>query len=257
MMRKLEILLRITQYPQIGTKLNERNRILLLYVINQTILPNLKLHGHTNFMKYIKDSKISLSLYYETIAPYLKIDPIRLSNNFDWKTFALFNFIILHQYVEKTTQKIYQVEHDEKELQINFNNIQDKILPFNIINFNDKRRSLKSVISSIIDYKYSAQFSHFLSEHGAPMVGYRILQETLVQPYDDQSIIKVFLCLSCYLSNDHFRCYQLLQQLLEKSKDKSSTLLNLLGSLLCVKQLDKPEVRYIPRHYSLGSINVC
>jgi hypothetical protein len=104
---------------------------------------------------------------YYLFAGYLLKSPfLETLNRIDWIRLIFYNFVILYQYIDKKSQKSYKLEGAEDNDIPNFNNIRDKVSPFNVINFNEVKSSLKKITTEIIDHKFAAFFFHFLYDMG-------------------------------------------------------------------------------------------
>ena len=245
--RKMEIIFKFCNKNYIQY-FSDRKKLLLLYTINQSLVPlinqvNLPAFDHfglgliQNFKDYIE--------FFVTSDKQSLFSPNSLRTP-DWKQFAMTNFILMHTLTSKRTEKQYKIEDESGEQIPVLNDIHSKILPFNVINYNELRNRIKRLSHNIIDHQYMASFTNFLMQYyNGPLIK-ELLENFLSQPFDDQLFIKYILCITFLCEEDYFKCYQLLLQLLEKEKvkEKSIFVLNFIGSFLCLKYLDKPEVTW-------------
>ena len=227
---------------------DELQKLLLLYSINQTVLPFLNLKDlpvlHTVCSPYFHSLKNYAAFFIGTISV----------NNFNlnaipdfcsWKTFALINFLIMHHINGKRTYKTLKIDETGRNKPQNLDDIQHRLYPFNVVNLTETKRRIKKLAHDVKDHKYLALFMGFLMEHYEDIHLLKsLLEESVAQPFDDKLIIKTFLCIIFYLEGDYFKCYQFIYQLLEREKlqERNTYVITYLASLLCLKYLDKPEV---------------
>jgi hypothetical protein len=220
-------------------EISEHNKIILLYTLNMTIIPMLDLKDLPAFNKV---SPVDYKEFVEFMSSPSSYKVSSLPKDPSWKQFVLTNFCILHQLILKRTELTYKLE-GTKEI-ISLDDINEIISPFSTVNLNVFRNSLKSLSKEIIDSKGLILFSNFLMTYSASGLAKEILERNLINPFDDSLLLKYLLCLLQFRDGEYIKAYQLLQQLLEKDKPKDSqqSTLNFIGSILCLKYLDKPEV---------------
>jgi len=226
---------------------------LLLYSLNQTILPLLNLrdipHLNTVSSQFLPSIPQYISFFIgATAANSLKLNLLPSGNTFNWEQFVLLNFLLMHHINSKRANKKFKEgEIIYASSQINLDDIHTRILPFVAVNLNEIKRKIKRLSNDVKDHKYLTLFTGFLMEYFDLKLVKGILEESIAQPFDDKQIIKTLLCYILYLEGEYLKSYQFVYQILERERinEKNTFVITLLGSLLCLKHLDKPEVHFL------------
>lgn len=242
-------------HKEYKTEISEHNKIILLYTLNMSIMPLLE---QKDIPEFTKVSPIDYKEFVEFMTPANSYKSGSLPSNPTWKQFVMTNFCILNQLILKRTDLTYKIDEGQKEI-ISLDDINEIISPFCTVNFNVYRNALKSLSKEIIDSKALILFSNFMMTYSQTALAKEILERNLIHPFDDSQLLKNLICLLQFRDEEYIKSFQLLQQLLEKDKPKEAqqSTLNFLGTLLCLKYLDKPEVKSYSIIFTLGSSNVC
>jgi len=223
---------------------------LLLYSLNQIILPLLNLKDIPTFSTMCGNILSSIPNYVsfflgQTISS--EIIKLNLLPSFiEWEQFALLNFLLMYQLNSKRADKKFKKgDADNIPNKPDLDDIHSRLEPFVVVNLNEIKRKINKLANDVKDHKYLTLFSGFLLEYFDMKLLKGVLEESIAQPFDDKQIIKTLLCFVLYLEGDYLKCYQFIYQLLERERinEKSTFVITFLGSLLCLKYLDKPEVR--------------
>ncbi|RZK13619.1 MAG: hypothetical protein EOO43_17650 [Flavobacterium sp.] len=244
---------------------DELQKLLILYSINQTVLPLLNLKDlpfmHNTCSPHFQSLKQYATFFVGSISTQ-NFNISAIPDFCSWKTFALINFLMMHHINGKRTYKVLKIDETGKNKPQNLDDIQHRLYPFNVVNLTETKKRIKKLAHDVKDHKYLALFMGFLMEHYEDIHLLKsLLEESVAQPFDDKLIIKTFLCIIFYLEGDYFKCYQFIYQLLERERtqDKNTYVITYLASILCLKYLDKPEVMDRENEFviCIGSIGIC
>ena len=235
---------------------DDMKKILLLYTLNQSILPILNLQGIPTMkdtcLHYFASMKSYIGFFVGKAAPnVVRLDIVPDFGT--WRQFAFVNFLLMYHLISKRTFKTLKYEESRNIKAPSLDDVNTKFYPFNVINLNEVKKKIKSLALDVKDHKFLAMLTGFLIENNQTKLMKAVLEESIMQPFDDNLIIKTLLCIAFYLEGDYFKCYQFVYQLLEKEKthEKNTYIITYIASLLCLKHLDKPHVTRLLLHYSI------
>jgi hypothetical protein len=228
--------------------LDDLKKLLILYSLNQTIIPLLNLKeiptmdsvcanffpSMERFIAFFLGDTVTSTLKYQDLPPFGS-----------WKQFVMLNFMLMNHLVAKRTHKVIRFSEGEKLQPPSLDDINTKLYPFNIVNLNEVKKKVKKLAHDVKDHKYLTLFTGFLMDnYDDNQLLKGILEDSVAQPFDDKLIIKTLLCMIFYLEGDYFKSYQLIYQVLEREKlqEKNTYVITYMATLLCLKYLDKPEV---------------